>query len=81
MGATTKISLNPSFWQQIAVGVANVTMTALSGNAQWVINSATTQPTLKQGHTLATDENLSLALAAGEYLFVLGNADVIYTVS
>lgn len=81
MGATAgPITLNTSFWTLIATGPCNVTFET-TRDTNWVINSANTQPSVTRGHDASRDKPVSLALLAGEFLFVKGagvSAGVVY---
>jgi hypothetical protein len=72
MGATVDpVTLNASFWTLVATGACNVTFET-TRPAHWVVNNAATQPTVTRGNDAKRDVPTSLALLAGEYLFIKG---------
>lgn len=81
MGVTTSpIILNKTFWTLIATGACAVTFTS-TDTIDYVVNNANTQPSIVKGHIAVREKDKSLALLAGEFLFVKGNGTVIVTVS
>lgn len=69
-------------WQAVASGAGNVTVTAQMSGARWAVTPNATAPTLARrdaGHVLEKDRDVSMALLAGERLWIRGAGNVYVT--
>jgi len=80
MGVISKVTLNTTFWTQLAAGPAAVTFNP-TDTIDYVIHNATTQPPVNKGLIAMRDVDKPMTLIAGDYLFAKGQGSLILDVS
>ena len=69
-------------WQQIAIGPANVTMTAEHPTVRYALRESAGDPAaVVTGHVLPEREDRSIAIETGTRLYIRGRAGFLVTVS
>jgi len=80
MATASIVTLNPTFWTQLAVGPAAVTINP-TDTVNYIIHNAATQPTVTTGLIAMRAKDKSMSLVSGDYLFAKGIGSIIVDVT